>query len=260
MSCPEPEGGLTPEERERYQWQMWTPGFGEDGQLKLKHATVLISRCGGIGGTVALQLAAAGVASILVPFPHAVDDHQTGNAKFLVHAGGAFLPPMLANSYMALNMRRPPFDDPRTRRAVSLCIDREIIEKWLYVIVGFTFLSGILGTGHHYYWIGTPKYWLAVGGIFGLKTIGSSCADGTTDQGGATCSPSSRHVRPTTTTATSASDSRPASSRQTASVSPSHTITRRTCGSGCRCPRPWVSSIRMNLLLFAATLFSVSQA
>lgn len=45
-------------------------------------------------------------------------------------------------------------------------VDREIIEKWLYVIVGFTFLSGILGTGHHYYYIGTPSYWLFVGGLF----------------------------------------------------------------------------------------------
>ncbi len=45
-------------------------------------------------------------------------------------------------------------------------VDREVIEKWLYVIVGLTFLSGILGTGHHYYYIGTPKYWLIVGGIF----------------------------------------------------------------------------------------------
>ncbi len=45
-------------------------------------------------------------------------------------------------------------------------VDREIIEKWLYVIVGFTFLSGILGTGHHYYFIGTPSYWLWIGGIF----------------------------------------------------------------------------------------------
>lgn len=45
-------------------------------------------------------------------------------------------------------------------------VDREIIEKWLYVIVGFTFLSGILGTGHHYYFIGTPKYWLVIGGLF----------------------------------------------------------------------------------------------
>lgn len=45
-------------------------------------------------------------------------------------------------------------------------IDREVIEKWLYVIVGLTFLSGILGIGHHYYYIGTPNYWLAVGGFF----------------------------------------------------------------------------------------------
>lgn len=45
-------------------------------------------------------------------------------------------------------------------------VDREVIEKWLYVVVGLTFLSGILGTGHHYYWIGTPKYWLMVGGVF----------------------------------------------------------------------------------------------
>lgn len=45
-------------------------------------------------------------------------------------------------------------------------VDREIIEKWLYIIVGFTFLSGILGTGHHYYFIGTPKYWLWIGGLF----------------------------------------------------------------------------------------------
>jgi nitric oxide reductase subunit B len=45
-------------------------------------------------------------------------------------------------------------------------VDREVIEKWLYVIVGLTFLSGILGTGHHYYWIGAPKYWLMIGGVF----------------------------------------------------------------------------------------------
>ena len=45
-------------------------------------------------------------------------------------------------------------------------VDREVIEKWLYVIVGFAFLSGILGIGHHYYFIGTPDYWLWIGGIF----------------------------------------------------------------------------------------------
>jgi nitric oxide reductase subunit B len=42
-------------------------------------------------------------------------------------------------------------------------VDREVIEKWLYVIVGLTFLSGVLGTGHHYYYIGVNKIWLIVG-------------------------------------------------------------------------------------------------
>lgn len=45
-------------------------------------------------------------------------------------------------------------------------VDREVIEKWLYVIVGLTFISGILGTGHHYYYIGVGKMWLIIGGIF----------------------------------------------------------------------------------------------
>jgi nitric oxide reductase subunit B len=45
-------------------------------------------------------------------------------------------------------------------------VDREIIEKWLYVIVATALFSGILGTGHHYFWIGTPGYWQWIGSIF----------------------------------------------------------------------------------------------
>jgi nitric oxide reductase subunit B len=45
-------------------------------------------------------------------------------------------------------------------------VDREVLEKWLYVIVGLTFISGFLGTAHHYYWIGVPRYWLPIGGFF----------------------------------------------------------------------------------------------
>jgi nitric oxide reductase subunit B len=44
--------------------------------------------------------------------------------------------------------------------------DREVMEKWLYVIVGLVFMAGILGTAHHYYWVGVPSYWLPIGGIF----------------------------------------------------------------------------------------------
>jgi UDP-N-acetylglucosamine--N-acetylmuramyl-(pentapeptide) pyrophosphoryl-undecaprenol N-acetylglucosamine transferase len=51
---------------------------------------LIICRAGAL--TVA-ELAAAGVASVLVPFPHAVDDHQTGNARFLSTAGAAILLP-----------------------------------------------------------------------------------------------------------------------------------------------------------------------
>ena len=51
-------------------------------------ADVVICRSGAL--TVA-ELAAAGVASVLVPFPHAVDDHQTTNAKFLSESGAAVL-------------------------------------------------------------------------------------------------------------------------------------------------------------------------
>lgn len=53
-------------------------------------ADLVICRAGAL--TVA-ELAAAGVASLLVPFPHAVDDHQTSNARFLSSAGAAILLP-----------------------------------------------------------------------------------------------------------------------------------------------------------------------
>jgi nitric oxide reductase subunit B len=45
-------------------------------------------------------------------------------------------------------------------------VDREVVEKWLYVIIAMTLITGIIGTGHHYYWIGTPGYWQWWGSIF----------------------------------------------------------------------------------------------
>jgi nitric oxide reductase subunit B len=47
------------------------------------------------------------------------------------------------------------FDFPRERAA-----------KYVYLEAGLVLFTGILGTGHHYYWIGTPSYWMTVGGIF----------------------------------------------------------------------------------------------
>ncbi|NEQ71899.1 MAG: HesA/MoeB/ThiF family protein [Okeania sp. SIO2C9] len=57
---------LTEEEKATYQWQMWVPGFGEQGQEKLKQASVLISRVGGVGSVVALELAAAGIGKLVL--------------------------------------------------------------------------------------------------------------------------------------------------------------------------------------------------
>ncbi|MBU2970495.1 cbb3-type cytochrome c oxidase subunit I [Pseudoalteromonas sp. C2R02] len=45
-------------------------------------------------------------------------------------------------------------------------VDREVIEKWLYVIIAMALITGILGTGHHFYWLTTPDYWQWIGSIF----------------------------------------------------------------------------------------------
>ena len=45
-------------------------------------------------------------------------------------------------------------------------VDREVIEKWLYIIIAMTLITGIIGTGHHFYWIGAPEYWQMLGSIF----------------------------------------------------------------------------------------------
>ncbi len=76
--------------------------FIEDMAGAYATADLVICRAGAL--TVA-ELAAAGVASVLVPFPHAVDDHQTGNARFLANARAAMLVPqdeLTAESLAAL--------------------------------------------------------------------------------------------------------------------------------------------------------------
>jgi nitric oxide reductase subunit B len=50
-------------------------------------------------------------------------------------------------------------------------VDREVVEKWLYVIVATALFSGVLGTGHHYFWIGTPGYWQWIGSIFSALEV-----------------------------------------------------------------------------------------
>jgi UDP-N-acetylglucosamine--N-acetylmuramyl-(pentapeptide) pyrophosphoryl-undecaprenol N-acetylglucosamine transferase len=64
--------------------------FIEDMAGAYSWADLVVCRSGAL--TIS-ELAAAGIGAILVPFPHAVDDHQTRNAEFLVAAGAARLVP-----------------------------------------------------------------------------------------------------------------------------------------------------------------------
>lgn len=64
-----------------------TPFINDTAQA-FAEADVVIARA---GASTVTELAAVGVAAIFVPFPHAVDDHQTTNARFLVDAGGGWL-------------------------------------------------------------------------------------------------------------------------------------------------------------------------
>ena len=81
--------------------------FIEDMAGAYEWADLIICRAGAL--TVA-ELAAAGVASLLVPFPHAVDDHQTRNAEFLSLVGAATLLPQeqLTPEAVSQFCRTPP--------------------------------------------------------------------------------------------------------------------------------------------------------
>ncbi|MFP4076484.1 MAG: HesA/MoeB/ThiF family protein [Halochromatium sp.] len=64
---------MSPDEETRYSRQILVPGFGEDGQRRLRQASVLIVGLGGLGSPVAMYLAAAGVGRLLLADFDAVD-------------------------------------------------------------------------------------------------------------------------------------------------------------------------------------------
>ena len=87
--------------------------FIDDMAAAYRDADLVIGRAGAM--TVA-ELACAGVASLLVPFPHAVDDHQTTNARFLANAGAAVMIPQPEFSPQALADRLRTIDRPALLR------------------------------------------------------------------------------------------------------------------------------------------------
>lgn len=80
----EPE--LTATDREIYAWQLDVRDFGETGQERLKQASVLISRCGGVGGAVAQQLAAAGVGRLVLAHAGNLKPSDLNRQLLMTHA------------------------------------------------------------------------------------------------------------------------------------------------------------------------------
>jgi len=64
--------------------------FIDDTAQAFAAADVIVCRA---GASTVTEIAAVGAAAVYVPFPHAVDDHQTANARFLVEQGGGWLIP-----------------------------------------------------------------------------------------------------------------------------------------------------------------------
>ena len=80
---PEP---LNDEERATYEWQSWVPDFGEQGQERLKGASVLISRVGGLGSVVAYELAAAGVGKLVLAHAGNVKHSDLNRQLLMTHS------------------------------------------------------------------------------------------------------------------------------------------------------------------------------
>lgn len=76
---------LTDADRATYEWQLPVTGFGIEGQSKLKGATVLISRCGGLGGVVAYELAAAGVGRLVLAHGGTVKTSDLNRQLLMTH-------------------------------------------------------------------------------------------------------------------------------------------------------------------------------
>jgi len=97
--------------------------FIDDMAAAYSWADVVICRSGAL--TVA-ELAVVGVASILVPYPHATDDHQTGNARFLADAGAAILMPQKVMSAEKLAGLLGDFSRQRNMLLEMACRAREL--------------------------------------------------------------------------------------------------------------------------------------
>jgi UDP-N-acetylglucosamine--N-acetylmuramyl-(pentapeptide) pyrophosphoryl-undecaprenol N-acetylglucosamine transferase len=97
-------------------------------------ATVCLARAGAL--TVS-ELAAAAVPSILVPYPHAADDHQSYNASFLAGAGGAIIiRDSELNKDTLASVLDPLLADPARLAAMRRALERSARKDAAAIIAG----------------------------------------------------------------------------------------------------------------------------
>ena len=92
--------------------------FIDDTATAFAEADLIVCRA---GASTVTEIAAVGAAAVFVPFPFAVDDHQTTNARFLVDAGGGWLMPQrdLTSESLAILIRGTTRDELARRAAAA---------------------------------------------------------------------------------------------------------------------------------------------
>lgn len=117
-------------------------------------ATFMKGRFTGIGGVIVLDLVAlAGLylAGMFYTTNISLDQYWWW---WVIHLWVEATWEVLVGAIMAYGLMR------------TLGVRRKIVTTWLYIEVALMFGAGILGLGHHYFWIGTPQYWFGIGGLF----------------------------------------------------------------------------------------------
>jgi UDP-N-acetylglucosamine--N-acetylmuramyl-(pentapeptide) pyrophosphoryl-undecaprenol N-acetylglucosamine transferase len=97
--------------------------FIDDTAAAFADADLIVCRA---GASTVTEIAAVGAAALFVPFPHAVDDHQTSNARFLVDAGAAWLVPQHQLTPAALAQR---LREVRRDQLMQMAIKAKQMEK-----------------------------------------------------------------------------------------------------------------------------------
>jgi UDP-N-acetylglucosamine--N-acetylmuramyl-(pentapeptide) pyrophosphoryl-undecaprenol N-acetylglucosamine transferase len=96
--------------------------FIDDTATAFAQADLVIARA---GASTVTEISAVGAAALFVPFPFAVDDHQTTNARFLVEAGGAWLVPQSELTAQMLAERLAGL----SREALLVCAEKAYAQR-----------------------------------------------------------------------------------------------------------------------------------